>query len=94
VGNRIAIYIRAYTHSTERLQPTERINKEPIVEEMCMPPVPVAVPISVMTFSDMVRSPIQSRCAAVPGERAPAPEAVAGRLKAAPGRCQRDCVLS
>src|SRR5207253_6507172 len=35
-------------------------NKEPIVKEMCMPPVPVAVPISVMTFSDMVRSPVQS----------------------------------
>ena len=35
-------------------------NKEPIVEEMGMPPVPVAVPISVMTFSDVVRSPVQS----------------------------------
>src|SRR5438477_5122635 len=35
-------------------------NKEPIVEEMCMPPVPVAVPICVMTFSDVVRPPVQS----------------------------------
>jgi hypothetical protein len=30
------------------------------VEEMCMPPVPVAVPISVMAFSDVVRSSVQS----------------------------------
>jgi hypothetical protein len=30
------------------------------VEEMGMPPVPVAVPISVMTFSDVVPSPVQS----------------------------------
>src|SRR6266446_2423788 len=35
-------------------------NKEPIVEEMRMPPVPVAVPVSVMTFSDVVRSSVQS----------------------------------
>src|SRR5438874_10150651 len=35
-------------------------NKEPIVEEMGMPPVPVAVPISVMTFSDVVPSLVQS----------------------------------
>src|SRR3954462_3939242 len=36
-------------------------NKEPIVEEMRMPPVPVAVPpISVMPFSDVVRSSVQS----------------------------------
>src|SRR6266700_1320388 len=33
-------------------------NKEPIVKEMCMPPVPVAVPISVMPFSDVVPSPV------------------------------------
>jgi hypothetical protein len=30
------------------------------VEEMGMSPVPVAVPISVMTFSDVVPSPVQS----------------------------------
>src|SRR4029077_4785452 len=35
-------------------------NKEPIVEEMGMPAVPVAVPICVMTFSDVVSSPVQS----------------------------------
>src|SRR6266496_482526 len=36
-------------------------NKEPMVEEMRVPPVPVAVPpISVMPFSDMVRSSVQS----------------------------------
>src|SRR4029077_10388976 len=35
-------------------------NKEPIVEEMCMAPVPVAVPISVMAFSDVIRSSVQS----------------------------------
>jgi hypothetical protein len=30
------------------------------VEEMGVPPVPVAVPISFMTFSDVVPSPVQS----------------------------------
>ena len=33
-------------------------NKEPIVEEVGMPPVPVAVPICAMTFSNVVRSPV------------------------------------
>src|SRR5205823_13586168 len=34
-------------------------DKEPIVEEMGMPPVPVAVPICVMTFSDVAHSASQ-----------------------------------
>jgi hypothetical protein len=30
------------------------------VIEMGMPPIPIAVPICAMAFSDMVRSPVQS----------------------------------
>src|SRR4029453_16138397 len=33
-------------------------NKEPIVKEVGMPPVPVAVPISVMTFGHVVCPPV------------------------------------
>ena len=35
-------------------------NKEPVAEEVCMPPVPVAVPICIMALRDVVRSPVQS----------------------------------
>jgi len=35
-------------------------DKEAIVIEMCMPSIPIAVPIAVMTFSDVVRPPVQS----------------------------------
>src|SRR5882724_4951139 len=34
-------------------------NKEPIAEEMHMPPVPVAMPICIVTFDDMAHSPIE-----------------------------------
>src|SRR5438132_8400207 len=33
-------------------------NKEPSVQEVGIPPVPVAVPICAMTFSNVVRSPV------------------------------------
>src|SRR5205807_1484769 len=34
-------------------------NKEPIAEEMDMPPVPVAMPICIVTFDDMSHSSIE-----------------------------------
>ena len=37
-------------------------NKEPIVEEVTMVPIPVAVPICIVTFDDTAHSSKRERC--------------------------------
>src|SRR5437773_533688 len=41
-------------------------NKEAIVEEVCMTPVPIAVPILIVTFSDMAVERRLARCSILP----------------------------
>src|SRR5882724_9374400 len=56
----ILVVVRIVIVPRIRLKPEAVVkNKEPIAEEMAMPPVPVAVPICIVTFDDTAHSSIE-----------------------------------